>query len=333
MSSVVVRNALQIDNLLRMGFLWTLIIMVSYMMVLYHLLRGSSIVFPRRSMASVGRWRACIVTGASSGIGKVVAKALALEGYHVILAGHMSGELHEAVAEIKSECIGVSLHSVELDLCSVASILAFVDAVESWILTTYPHHDLQLLVNNAGILAASQRFTPEGYDSMMATNYLGPFLLTKLLLPLLEKSSEPARIVNVVSFTHRCVRSLKINEELFLKGTVQKSLNRDWYRMARIYEASKMCLLLFSYELERRLGNLGSRVTVMVADPGIVKTSILQELPQLLVNITHLGLKILGLLQSPDAGARAIIDAALAPMVDFSFLMKSLADTSLEVME
>lgn len=118
---------------------------------------------------------------------------------------------------------------------------------------------------SAGILAASQRWTSDGYDHMIASNYLGPFMLTQQLLPLLEKSAPHARIVNVVSFTHRCVRSLQIEKDQLVKGTLQIPLSRSYYALAQIYETSKLCLLLFSYELHRRYSckKSASRISVM----------------------------------------------------------------------
>ncbi|KAI5670774.1 hypothetical protein M9H77_11138 [Catharanthus roseus] len=118
------------------------------------------------------------------------------------------------------------------------------------------------------------------FSRMMATNYMGAFCLTKALLPLLENSPVPSRVVNVSSFTHRNV-----------------------------------CLILFSYELNRQivLMQKSHRVSVVVADPGAVKTNIMREIPSHISQIALLSLRILGILQSPDIGVRSILDAALAP--------------------
>ncbi|CAL5441857.1 unnamed protein product [Camellia sinensis] len=95
------------------------------------------------------------------------------------------------------------LKCFQVDLSSFQSILKFKGSFQQWLMDSDLHSSVQLLINNAGILATTFRLTAEGYDQMMGTNYIGAFSLTKVLLPLLENSPVPARIVNVTSFTHR----------------------------------------------------------------------------------------------------------------------------------
>lgn len=219
------------------------------------------------------------------------------------------------IDEIEQQHEGVSLKAIELDLCSLESIVKFKDSVQSWLESVNLPSSVQLLINNAGILATSQRFTSNGYDRMMASNYLGAFMLTHLLLPLLQCSSQPSRIVNVTSFTHRCVRYMQVNEAQLAKGDMQDSSAFSWYQLAHIYESSKLCLLLFTFELHRQLylGNNLHPISVMAADPGAVETCILREVPMWLSWLVFKFLKCFCLLQSPRKGSRAIIDAALAP--------------------
>lgn len=147
---------------------------------------------------------------------------------------------------------------------------------------------------------------------MMETNYIGAFVLSNLLLPLLKNSPVPSRIVNVTSFTHRCVSDMEVDDDTLLSLCSSTS---GKYPFARIYEHSKLCMLLFSYELHRQIYVMepSPNVSVTSADPGAVETSIMREIPSCLSQLAFTVLRILGLLQSPKSGVSAIIDAALAP--------------------
>ncbi|KAH9309826.1 hypothetical protein KI387_037737, partial [Taxus chinensis] len=308
------KNLLWPGNIVRMGVLWMLALIYSHFQLFYRRLFGTlpsyAHVLPHSDSTPV-----CIVTGATSGLGKSTAESLSVQGYHVILAGRSLHCLSKTISDIQQRHKEVSLKAIELDLCSVESILKFKDSVQDWLKAANLPSSVQLLINNAGILATSQRFTSSGYDRMMASNYLGAFMLTHLLLPLLQSSSCPSRIVNVTSFTHRCVWDIQVNEATLAKGDVQDSSNSSCYQLARIYESSKLCLILFTFELHRQLhmGNHLHPISVMAADPGAVETCILREVPTWLSYATYKVLKYLCLLQSPRTGSRAIIDAALAP--------------------
>ncbi|CAL5436819.1 unnamed protein product [Camellia sinensis] len=140
---------------------------------------------------------------------------------------------------LKDEIKNAHLKCFQVDLSSFQSILKFKGSFQQWLMDSDLHSSVQLLINNAGILATTFRLTAEGYDQMMGTNYIGAFSLTKVLLPLLENSPVPARIVNVTSFTHRSGGQGNCFWKVFF---------------AQIYEYSKLCLLLFSYELHRNSG-------------------------------------------------------------------------------
>ncbi|KAL2634563.1 hypothetical protein R1flu_006042 [Riccia fluitans] len=313
-------DVIRFENLLRMGLFWTLAVMYSYAQLLFQSVLRSGLTFSRSSpLTSASRDKrrlVCIVTGASSGIGKATAEALAVHGYHTILAGRSKSRLSEVIEMLRGKHENVSLEAIELDLSSVSSILSFTEAVKKS-LDSFPGSGrLQLLVNNAGILAGSQRYNDAGFDSVIATNYLGPYFLTQQLLPILHEGSPQARIVNVGSFTHRCVRAGLVDEKHLAQGSMANfPLGKDWYSVAQVYENSKLCMLLFTYELHRRLyANPGSsQISVMAADPGIVRTNIMRELPSSLVSLTFFILSVLGLLQDPYDGSRAVVDAALAP--------------------
>ncbi|XP_058074226.1 uncharacterized protein LOC131222976 isoform X4 [Magnolia sinica] len=272
----------------RMAVFWTLSLIFSYLHLLFRGIFQKSQSYPRRSLHPSSEQPICIITGATSGLGAAAAKYLSREGYYVVLVGRSSHLLSKTIQEIKQQQEDVHLKALQVDLSSFQSMLSFKSSLEQWLLDTNLHPSVQLLINNAGILATSCRFTAEGYDQMVETNYIGAFALTNLLLPMLKNSSTPSRIVNVTSFTHRCV-----------------------------------CLLLFSYELHRQLFLMDPSHHISViycrypqfraADPGAVKTAIMREVPRHVSQLAFTVLKSLGILQSPENGVDSIIDAALAP--------------------
>ncbi|XP_052108762.1 uncharacterized protein LOC107460589 isoform X3 [Arachis duranensis] len=265
----------------RMGLLWTFSIVFSHYQLIKDFLcsqRPKS--YYRCSPCTVPVRPVAVVTGATSGLGFYTAYELSKEGYVVVLVGRSQQLLLEAERKIKDWNRNAHLKAFQVDLSSVESIIMFRKSLQQWLSDSDLHSSIQLLINAAGILATSPRITADGYDQMIGTNYIGAFVLTNLLLPLLESSNVSSRIVNVTSFTHRNV-----------------------------------CLLLFTFELHRqlRLREKSHQIFVAAADPGVVQTNILREVPSLLSLLAHFVLKHLGLLQSPEYGVSSIIDAALAP--------------------
>ncbi|KAL6599340.1 hypothetical protein ACP70R_045834 [Stipagrostis hirtigluma subsp. patula] len=291
----------------RMAVLWTLALLHSYLLAL---LRGRPAGPLRRRPGPLpgGRRPICVVTGATSGLGRAAAAALAREGYHVVLAGRSTQLLSESVQEIRRQQPDAYLEAFQVDLASYKSIKKFETLLKQWIQETNSVPAIQLLVNNAGILARSHRITEDGLDEMIQTNYVGPFILTNILLPLLKNSPVPSRVVNLTSFTHRYVSGSDVSEDA-LRGM---KFGQGSYPLASNYEYTKFCLLLFTYELHRQL-HLSSAVSVMAADPGVVETKIMRELPPCLSWFAFTVLRFLNLLQLPAAGVGAVLDAALAP--------------------
>ncbi|XP_042481436.1 dehydrogenase/reductase SDR family member on chromosome X-like isoform X2 [Macadamia integrifolia] len=305
----------------RMAVFWTLALVRSY-------LELSSRAFfyriphfyPRCSpptLTSISETKAptrplCIITGATSGLGAASAHALSREGFYVVLAGRSSHLLSKTVEEIKKQDADAHLKAFQVDLSCFQSIINFKNAFERWLSNSNMHPSVQVLINNAGIFATSCRFTSEGYDQMMGTNYIGAFALTNLLLPLLRSSPVPSRIVNVTSFTHQCVSCTQVDEETLVGKYFSRSKQ---YRCAHIYEYSKFCLLLFSYELHRQLylNDESHKVSVFAVDPGFVETNIMREVPSYLSQLALMVIRLLGLLQSPENGVESIVDATLAP--------------------
>ncbi|KAG9446126.1 hypothetical protein H6P81_012254 [Aristolochia fimbriata] len=294
----------------RMAVLWPLALLFSYL----ELLIGKGYTFRRRPVDTSLR-PLCIITGATSGLGAAVANHLVKEGFYVILAGRSDHSLDKVVEEIKLKQQDSHIKAFQVNLSSFKSIMQFRSSLEQWLVNSNMECSIQLLINNAGILATSHRFTPDGYDQMMETNYIGAFALTCSLLPLLRNSSLPSRIVNITSFTHRCVSDIQFERDLLAGRKLVPSLGFKRYPFAHIYEYSKFCMLLFSYELHRRLQLKSSSysISVMAADPGVVKTQIMREVPSLLSRLAFTVLGLLRLLQNAESGMESIIDAALAP--------------------
>ncbi|CAD6219617.1 unnamed protein product [Miscanthus lutarioriparius] len=320
----------------RMAVLWALSLLHSYLLVF---LRGRAAA-PRRRQPrpAEGRCPICVVTGATSGLGRAAAAALAREGYHVVLAGRSTQFLHEVlcrdlsldvviatvyslsslshpvkqtVQEIQRQQPDAYLKEFQVDLASFKSIKKFGSSLKQWVQEKNLEPSIQLLVNNAGILARSHRITEDGLDEMIQTNYIGPFLLTNILLPLLKNSSVPSRVVNLTSFTHRCVSGIDVCEDALRGMKFGRCSVGESYPLASTYEYTKLCMLMFSYELHRQL-HMSSGVSVIAADPGVVETKIMRELPQCLSWFAFLALRSLKLLQKPDTGVGAVLDAALA---------------------
>lgn len=297
-----------------MAIFWTLSLLASYLQLFFtRVFRESCNAYPHCLPPKNKHSRPlCIITGATSGLGEAAAYALSKEGYFIVLVGRSSKLLYKTLEGIKKENKDAQLKVFEVDLSSFQSILKFKSSFEKWLSDSFLHSSIQLLINNAGILATSHHLTVEGYDQMMATNYVGAFSLTKLLLPLLRNSPVGSRVVNVTSFTHRSVFSMQVDKETVAGMCFWKS---NPYPYARIYEHSKLCMLLFSYHLHRQLHMMDKScwISVNAADPGAVQTNIMREVPSFLSHATFVVLKLLGLLQLPNDGVSSILDAALAP--------------------
>ncbi|XP_074003798.1 retinol dehydrogenase 12-like [Numenius arquata] len=198
-----------------------------------------------------------IVTGANSGIGKCVALDLARRNARTILACRSRERGQAAVEEIQAATGNPAVLLRLVDTSSLASVRAFVRAV------LREEKRLDVLVNNAGLTGLPFTITPEGLEKTFATNYLGPFLLTNLLLDLL-KASAPARIVNVSSFRH----SSGTADGRYLTGQERLSSSAT-------YDSTKLMNVLFTAELARRLQGTG--VIANALSPGVVSTSIMRH--------------------------------------------------------
>lgn len=205
--------------------------------------------------------RIAIVTGANIGLGYETTIGLAKKDIQVIMACRNLEKANKAKSEILVRVPNARLTVMELDLMSLKSVRAFAKSfIES-------HSRLDLLINNAGIMFPPFSITEEGFESQMGVNYFSHFLLTGLLLPLLEKT-ENSRIITLSSIAHKnaIIDFENLNSE--------KS-----YSKQKAYGQSKLACLLFSYELQRRLEKANSTTISVAAHPGVSNTNLGQHLP------------------------------------------------------
>ncbi|MFI9030494.1 oxidoreductase [Streptomyces sp. NPDC053560] len=199
--------------------------------------------------------RLAVVTGANSGLGYVTARELARRGARVILACRDKDRGAAAVARLHSELPASESELRTLDLADLASVRAFADELAAT--------RLDLLINNAGVMALPHRRTADGFEMQFGTNHLGHFALTGLLLPALL-ATPGARVVTVSSGFHALadVDLTDLNYE------------RNRYRRWIAYARSKSANLLFTHELAARLDRAGSDVLAVAAHPGYADTNL-----------------------------------------------------------
>ncbi|MEU1873891.1 oxidoreductase [Streptomyces sp. NPDC019793] len=236
--------------------------------------------------------RIAVVTGANSGLGLVTATELARKGARVVFAVRDTAAGAEAARKV-----GGDTEVRELDLASLDSVRAFAAGLVS------DHPVIDLLVNNAGVvLLGPRRISADGFELQFATNMLGHFALTGLLLGTLSKAAEP-RVVSLSSITHK---SAHLDFEDLMS-------ERD-YRAAPAYGRSKLATTVFGVELDRRLRAAGSPIASVLAHPGLTRTNLT---PRAWEHRGRLGRVIawLGLLatQSVEQGASPQLRAATEP--------------------
>ena len=199
--------------------------------------------------------RVAVVTGATSGLGTITATELARHGAHVVLTARDERRAGATVDRLLGAVPGASVEVRALDLASLRSVEDLADGLAA------DHAQVDVLVNNAGVMATPFRRTEDGFELQIATNHLGPFALTGRLLPLL--SAAPAgRVVTVASLAHTW-------------GTIDlDDLTYEGRRYARwkAYGESKLANLLFTFELDRRLRGAGSTIASLAAHPGLART-------------------------------------------------------------
>ncbi len=232
--------------------------------------------------------RVVVITGANSGLGAVTARELARVGANVVLAVRNTTK-----GAIAAEQMSGDVEVREMDLSDLSSVRRFADTVDS----------VDILINNAGIMAVPYSITVDGFESHIGTNHFGHFALTNLLLPKLTD-----RVVTVSSVTH------------WRGGLDLGDLNwtKREYAAYLAYGQSKLANLLFTSELQRRLDSVGSHVRSIAAHPGYSQTNLMNSSGRRLGDVLAAATKRLS--TSADFGARQTLYAASQDLPGDTFI-------------
>jgi NAD(P)-dependent dehydrogenase (short-subunit alcohol dehydrogenase family) len=237
--------------------------------------------------------KTCLVTGATSGIGRETALRLAMLGATVIIVAREAARGATAGDEIRRRVPLAQVETVTADLSSLAQVRGLAGEV----LARYDR--LDVLVSNAGVISMRRQLTADGLETTFATNHLGPFLLTSLLRGLLERSA-PARVVTVSSAAHKQVRAIPWDD---LPRGAQAG-------RAQAYPVSKLLNILFTVELARRL--TGTGVTANCLHPGFVRTALGRDVTGVPGAVVRL---VLRFQPGPATGAGTSVYLASSPEV------------------
>lgn len=238
--------------------------------------------------------KAVLVTGGTSGIGYATAMELSRRGAEVFITSRLK-ESADSAAQKLSQITNTPVRGFELDLASTGSVRSFADRFGK------AHKTLDVLVNNAGTISGKRSLTEEGLELTFAANFLGPFLLTQLLLPRL-KSAGSARILNVSSELYRnAKKGLDFSDLQLERG----------FSASKAYANSKLATMLFTKELSERLS--GDGISAFAIHPGVVRTKFGTGRDS--SRSMALMMKILGpMLKSPEEGAATTIHLSTAQL-------------------
>jgi NAD(P)-dependent dehydrogenase (short-subunit alcohol dehydrogenase family) len=247
--------------------------------------------------------RRVVITGANSGIGFHTALELARHGAELILPARTEAKTHDAVGRIRAEVPDAKVLAEILDLADQSSVRAFAART----IERFPGQSIDLLINNAGVMAIPVRqVTVDGFERQFATNYLGPFALTALLLPSI-KPQPGSRVVTL------CSNAGKFGKIAF--DNLQSE--RRYSPMFGAYTQSKLADLIFALELQRRLTAAHSPILSIAAHPGYAVTNLHDSGPgagnspmKVLLNLLH------PLSQGAHHGALPTLFAAVSPTAE-----------------
>jgi NAD(P)-dependent dehydrogenase (short-subunit alcohol dehydrogenase family) len=231
--------------------------------------------------------KVAIVTGANSGIGYEVSLGLIKKGFEVVMACRNIQKAQEAKAKIFQQYPQAKINLMKIDTSSLKEVKKFADQFQT------QYQNLHLLINNAGIMMSPHKVTEDGFENQFATNYIGHFALTGLLLPILT-STAGSRIISLSSLSYKWSEIL-FDDFHFKKG----------YSKTKTYGQSKRACLMFAFELQRRLSAAGHDTLSIAAHPGLSKTNLDQYYPALIRPLGNL------FLQAAAKGALPILYAAL----------------------
>jgi NAD(P)-dependent dehydrogenase (short-subunit alcohol dehydrogenase family) len=206
-----------------------------------------------------------VVTGANSGLGLHTSIGLAQAGAEVVMACRSPDKAAAALEQVRAQAPGAKVEAMPLDLANLASVRAFAESFKA----KYPR--LDLLLNNAGVMAIPQAKTRDGFEMQMGTNHLGHFALTGLLLDSLKAAPEP-RVISVASQAHRWTIGMDLDDPFF---------EHKSYKKWDAYGKSKLANLLFIFELNKRLQAAGVKVLAAAAHPGYSDTNLQYVAPQI----------------------------------------------------
>jgi NAD(P)-dependent dehydrogenase (short-subunit alcohol dehydrogenase family) len=234
-----------------------------------------------------------VMTGATNGIGRIVAASLAAQGHHLVLIARNEAKADATRSQILQDAPSASIDLYLADFARLQTVVAAAQAVAA------RYQRIDVLINNAGIHAFQQRVTEDGFSEMVSVNYLAPWLLTKILSPRLAATA-PSRIVTVASEASRHAKEVKPQRDL-----------HDTSPFARlgssvIYGRTKLMNIMFSMELSRRLAS--TAVTANCLDPGFNVTGLGRELPFAASIERLLGFLRIG---DPNRGAGIIMRLAM----------------------
>ncbi|HZF57600.1 MAG TPA: SDR family oxidoreductase [Rubrobacter sp.] len=237
--------------------------------------------------------KVCLITGATSGIGKATAMGLASMGASVVIVGRDRDRGEAVMADIKEKSANASVDLMLADLSSQEEIRRLAHEIRE----AYPR--LDVLINNAGVIRSERITTADGIETTFAVNHLAYSLLTNLLLDVL-KASAPSRIVNVASGEQR-------------NGTIDFDdlQGEKGYKGAKAYSQSKLANVLFTHELARRLEGTG--VTANCLHPGVVGTNLGSGVSGAFGFVVR---ALTPLMKSPEKGAETSIYLASSPEVE-----------------
>ena len=241
-----------------------------------------------------------LITGTASGMGRIAAKALAEQGAQLILVDFDVANGENGRDEIIRETGNNKVEFIACDVTSFSQVHKMADYVNE----RYPR--LDVLINNAGITEAMRRESEDGFEMTMATNFLGPFLITHLLLDKL-KASAPARIINISSDAHKMVKTLDFDDIDNREGWEKVNHGKGFQAYAR----SKLSLACFSYRLAEELEGAG--VDVYCVSPGyFIRTNVYKHMR----GIWKLGVTMLRpFFSSPFRAAKTHVYLASSPEV------------------
>ncbi|XP_074317607.1 short-chain dehydrogenase TIC 32 A, chloroplastic-like [Silene latifolia] len=250
-----------------------------------------------------------IITGATSGIGEETARVLAKRGARIILPARRYKAAEKTKDRILAESPKAEVIVMELDLSSLSSVTTFVTEFESL------HLPLNLLINNAGMFSHEHQISEDGVEMTFATNYLGHFLLTKLLMKKMVETANitgiQGRIINVSSHYHN-----SFNGDLILYLDLITK-DKSQYDPSRAYALSKLANILHTKELAHKLKEMKANVTVNSVHPGIARTRLFQAKNGIMRFITDLVfLSVSKLLKTIPQGAATTCYVATNPRLE-----------------